>query len=390
MRLLLGIGGGIAAYKAVELARRATQRGFEVRCVLTDAARQFVSATSLQAVCRYPVRDSLWDQAAEAAMGHIELARWAEHVLIAPATANLVARLAHGFANDLLTTLVLASPAPLTLAPAMNQAMWRHPATQQNLAVLRSRNVRIIGPDVGDQACGDVGPGRMVDVDDLIASLSPNGPLTGQRWVVSAGPTFEDIDPVRFVGNRSSGKMGFAIASAAAAMGAGVTLVCGPVTLQTPNGISRIDVRSATQMLDAVLSACKGAHVYVGAAAVADYRPSSVADQKLKKSADVLELRLIKNPDILATVAALPDRPFVVGFAAETRELLEYARRKREAKGADVILANDVSEPVFDHDESALVAIAAQEEQLFPRQSKIDLARSVIQWLMPRIAGSSA
>lgn len=385
MRLLLGISGGIAAYKTVELARRATQRGHSVRCVLTDAARHFVAPTSLQAVTGHPVRDSLWDEAAEAAMGHIELARWAEQILIAPATANLMARLAHGLADDLLTTLVLASAAPLALAPAMNQQMWRHPATQDNLRALRARGVRILGPGIGDQACGDVGPGRMLEPEEILLALLPQQALTGQHWVVSAGPTFEDIDPVRFIGNRSSGKMGFAIAQAAAEAGGRVTLVSGPVALETPAGVDRTDVRSAAQMADAVLSACTECDVYVGAAAVADFRPVAIAKQKIKKTSDSLELKLVRNPDILASVALLPARPFVVGFAAETERMLEHARDKRLAKGADVILANDVSNGVFDHKDNALIAISADGERRFDRQPKLQLARAVVEWLAPQV-----
>ncbi len=385
MRLLLGISGGIAAYKTVELARRATQRGHSVRCVLTDAARQFVAPTSLQAVTGHPVRDSLWDEAAEAAMGHIELARWAEQILIAPATASLMARLAHGLADDLLTTLVLASAAPLALAPAMNQQMWRHPATQDNLRALRARGVRILGPGIGDQACGDVGPGRMLEPEEILLALRPQQTLTGQHWVVSAGPTFEDIDPVRFIGNRSSGKMGFAIAQAAAEAGARVTLVSGPVALETPAGVERTDVRSAAQMADAVLSACAACDVYVGAAAIADFRPASIAGQKIKKTSDSLELKLVRNPDILTSVALLQARPFVVGFAAETERLLEHARDKRLAKGADVILANDVSNGVFDHEDNALIAISADGERRFDRQPKLQLARAVVEWLAPQV-----
>lgn len=345
-RVLLGVSGGIAAYKAAELVRRLRDAGAQVRVVMTEGSKQFITPLTLQALSGNPVRDSLWDASAEAAMGHIELARWATRVLIAPATADTLARLAHGHADDLLSTLVLASTAPLAVAPAMNQQMWAHPATQSNIALLRGRGVQVFGPGSGDQACGEVGPGRLLEAAQLVAALAgavrATALLAGVRVLITAGPTFEDIDPVRFIGNRSSGKMGFAVAAAAAAMGAEVSLIAGPVALATPAGVNRLDVRSAAQMLTAVMAALPGQDIYIGAAAVADYTPACVADKKIKKTAADMALALDRTTDILATVAASSPRPFVVGFAAETHDLEHYARDKLQRKGLDLIAANQV------------------------------------------------
>lgn len=371
-RILLGVSGGIAAYKAAELLRRLQDAGAEVRVVMTDAARHFVGTATFQALSAHPVRSSLWDEAAEAAMGHIELARWATRVLVAPATANTLRRLAQGQANDLLSTLCLASEAPLIVAPAMNRVMWAHPATQANLATLVSRGVQVVGPGSGGQACGEVGEGRLSEPDEIvaavIASLRPPR-LAGRRILVSAGPTYEDIDPVRFLGNRSSGKMGFAVADAARRMGAEVTLVAGPVSLPTPPGVTRVNVRRAARMREAVLAALPGQDAYIGAAAVADYAPAETLPQKLKKSGDSLTLTLVRTPDILADVAAHPARPrLVVGFAAETSDLETYARDKLHRKGLDLIAANDVSRPGqgFEGDDNAL--------SVFWRDGRRDLA----------------
>jgi len=371
-RILLGVSGGIAAYKAADLVRRLRDAGAEVRVVMTAAALHFVGSTTFQALSGHPVRSSLWDEAAEAAMGHIELARWATRVLVAPASANTIRRLAQGHANDLLSTLCLATEAPLLVAPAMNRVMWAHPATQANVATLRARGVAIVGPGEGDQACGEVGAGRLLEplqiVAAVAASLAPPR-LAGRRILVSAGPTFEDIDPVRFIGNRSSGKMGFAVAAAAAAMGADVTLVAGPVALPTPPGVRRIDVRRAAQMREAVLAALPGQDAYVGAAAVADYAPAETLPQKLKKSGDSLSVTLVRTADILADVAAHPARPpLVVGFAAETQDLEAYARDKLHRKGLDLIAANDVSRPGqgFEGDDNAL--------SVFWREGRHDIA----------------
>ena len=345
-RVLLGVSGGIAAYKAAELVRRLRDAGAQVRVVMTEGAKRFITPLTLQALSGNPVRDSLWDEGAEAAMGHIELARWATRVLIAPATADTLARLAHGHADDLLSTLVLATAAPVVVAPAMNQQMWAHPATQHNVAMLRGRGVQVFGPGSGDQACGEVGPGRLLEPSELVSLLAEqihaNALLAGARVLITAGPTFEDIDPVRFIGNRSSGKMGFAVAAAAAAMGAEVTLIAGPVALPTPANVKRIDVRSAAQMLAAVMAELAGQDIYIGAAAVADYTPACVADKKIKKTAADMAVALDRTTDILATVAATSPRPFVVGFAAETHDLEHYARDKLQRKGLDLIAANQV------------------------------------------------
>ncbi|MBS0575456.1 MAG: bifunctional phosphopantothenoylcysteine decarboxylase/phosphopantothenate--cysteine ligase CoaBC [Proteobacteria bacterium] len=364
-RILLGVCGGIAAYKAAELVRRLREAGAQVQVVMTAAAGHFVGAATFQALSGRPVRDSLWDAAAEAAMGHIELARWATAVLIAPASADVIARLAHGHADDLLATLCLATTAPLTLAPAMNHRMWLHPATQANVATLVARGARVVGPDAGAQACGEFGPGRMAEPAAIVAALvaantpAGDGVLKGQRVLVSAGPTFEDLDPVRYLGNRSSGKMGFAIAAAAAELGAAVTLVAGPVSLATPPGVRRIDVRSARDMHAAVLAALPQ-DLYIGAAAVADFMPAQRAEHKIKKPTDSrdsgLSLELVRTPDILAEVAAHPQRPArVIGFAAETTALATSALDKLQRKRVDAIAANHVGGGCgFDRDDNAL------------------------------------
>jgi phosphopantothenoylcysteine decarboxylase / phosphopantothenate---cysteine ligase len=354
-RLLLGVSGGIAAYKAAEIVRRWRERGGEVRVVMTEAAERFVSATTFQALSGHPVRRSLWDEAAEAAMGHIELARWADRILIAPASADLIARLAHGLADDLLTTLCLASEAPLAIAPAMNRAMWAHPATRANLDLLAARGARVLGPGSGEQACGETGAGRMLEPGEIVDALCDRR-LAGKRVLITAGPTYEDLDPVRFLGNRSSGRMGFAIAAAAAGMGAEVTLVAGPVRLPTPAGVKRIDVRSAEQMRAAVFAALPGQDLFIASAAVADYRPARVAEQKIKKSEGGMSIELVRTPDILAEVAAQSPRPFVVGFAAETENVEAYARGKLERKRLDLIAANRVGDAgcAFDAEDNAL------------------------------------
>ena len=361
VRVLLGMTGGIAAYKAAELVRRLRDAGAEVRVVMTESAGRFVTALTFQALSGNPVRSSLWDEGAEAAMGHIELARWAEEVLIAPASADTIARLAQGRADDLLSTLVLASSAPLSVAPAMNQQMWAHPATRANIDLLRQRGVRVLGPASGSQACGDVGDGRMLEPDDIVQGLlQARGPrpLDGLSVLVSAGPTYEDIDPVRFIGNRSSGRMGFAIAAAAIQAGARVRLVAGPVSLPTPAGAERIDVRSARQMRDAVVACAADSDIFISAAAVGDYRPQTVSPAKLKKSGNALALELVQNPDILAELAAMPAHPFLVGFAAETNDLEHYAREKLERKGLDLIAANQVGEELgFECSENALLLL---------------------------------
>jgi phosphopantothenoylcysteine decarboxylase/phosphopantothenate--cysteine ligase len=385
-RVLLGVSAGIAAYKSVELARRLRERDCEVRVVLTEGARRFVGAASFQAVTGRPVRSSLWDEAAEAAMGHIELARWAELVLVAPATADLMARLAHGLADDLLTTLCLVSEAPLVLAPAMNRSMWSHPATRANAELLASRGVRLLGPAVGDQACGEVGPGRMLEVVELLALLDAPQPLAGLRVLVSAGPTYEDIDPVRFIGNRSSGRMGFEIAAAAHAMGAQVTLIAGPVALATPSAVARIDVRSAREMLAAVLAHAPAHDIFISAAAVADYAPREVASGKIKKGPETMALELVANPDVLATLSAQPSRPFLVGFAAETERVRENALGKLERKRLDMVAANEVgrSGTGFDCEDNALLVLWPGGEATIERASKAGVARRLLELVATR------
>lgn len=380
MRLILGVSGGVAAYKSVELVRRLRERGAEVQVVMTRSARRFVGEATFQAVSGRPVRSTLWDASAEAAMGHIELARWASRVLIAPASANTLARLALGLADDLLGTLCLASSAPLAVAPAMNQQMWAHPAVQAHLRTLAERGVLVLGPASGAQACGDIGPGRMLEPDQIIEALAGTGTaLAGWRFVVSAGPTLEDLDPVRFLGNRSSGRMGFAIAAEAAAQGAEVTLIAGPVHLATPAGCRRIDVRSALEMRAAVLAEAPAADVYIGAAAVADYRPATVSDEKIKKSGESTTIELVRNPDIIAELANQPQRPFLVGFAAETRDVLAYARGKLEAKGLDLVCANRVGGGLaFDQSDNQLTVVGHGIERELGHTSKAELARRLL------------
>ena len=388
-RILIGVTGGIAAYKVCELVRRLRDLEAEVRVVMTEGATHFVTPTTFQALSGQPVRVSLWDEQGEAAMGHIELAKWAERVLIAPASADTIARLAHGFANDLLSTVVLATAAPVYVAPAMNQQMWAHPAVQANIGTLRVRGVGILGPADGDQACGDIGSGRMLEPHDLrdrlVASFGSQA-LHGRHVVVSAGPTYEDIDPVRFIGNRSSGRMGFAVAAAARDAGAEVTLVAGPVSLPTPPGVTRIDVRSARQMHDAVLAACQRSDIYVGAAAVGDYRPAGTADHKLKKvDGSPLHLELTENPDIIAALAAQPGHPFLVGFAAETHELASYAQDKLRRKGLDMIAAHEVGAGKgFEVAENALHLDWPGGDLVLPTRPKTELARQLIEHIAER------
>jgi phosphopantothenoylcysteine decarboxylase/phosphopantothenate--cysteine ligase len=397
MNILLGISGGIAAYKAAELTRLLKKQGAQVRVVMTPAAQEFITPLTLQALSGEPVHTELLNPAAEAAMGHIELARWADAIVIAPASADVLARLSAGMANDLLTTLCLASSAPLFLAPAMNQAMWRHPATQANCKQLQARGAYLLGPAEGEQACGDTGPGRMWEPTAIVEHLAqwvsarqdlPN--LTGQHWLITAGPTREALDPVRYLTNHSSGKMGYALADAAARAGARVTLVSGPTALAAPQAVQRIDVQSALEMLAACDEVLPGVDVVVAAAAVADYRPAEVAGQKIKKSADSLSLALVKNPDILAHLASrlrgLKPRCFVMGFAAETEHLHSHAQAKLQAKGLDAIAANDVALPGlgFNSDNNALLLIDRQGSTTLNPRSKGKLAEAVVAWVAER------
>jgi phosphopantothenoylcysteine decarboxylase/phosphopantothenate--cysteine ligase len=395
-RILIGVTGGIAAYKICELVRRLRDLDAEVRVVMTEGATHFVTPTTFQALSGQPVRVSLWDEAGEAAMGHIELAKWAERVLIAPASADTIARLAHGFADDLLSTVVLATAAPVYIAPAMNQQMWANLAVQANVGTLRVRGVEILGPADGDQACGDIGSGRMLEpheLRDILVASFGDQPLRGRRVLVSAGPTYEDIDPVRFIGNRSSGRMGFAVAAAARDAGAEVTLVAGPVSLPTPAGVNRIDVRSARQMQEAVLEAATHTDIYIGAAAVGDYRPAATADHKLKKTDGApLRLELAENPDIIASLAGLPNRPFLVGFAAETKELATYAQEKLQRKGIDMIAANEVGPGRgFEVAENALQLYWRDGGAALPQAPKTELARQLVTLVAQRfLAGIGA
>ena len=394
--VLLCVGGGIAAYKSLELVRRLRDAGAQVQVAMTAGAQQFVTPLSFQALSGHPTRTTLWDSAAEASMGHIELARWADRIVIAPATADLLARLAHGFADDLVTTLCLATTAPITVAPAMNHRMWLHPATQANLATLRGRGVQVVGPEDGPLAEGESGPGRLSEPEAILASLAAatdvppattDAALTGLRVVVSAGPTYEDLDPVRYLGNRSSGKMGFAVADSARRRGADVVLVSGPVHLPTPAGVKRVDVRSAAQMREAVFAAFP-ADIYIGAAAVADYTPRTPATNKIKKSNESLALDLVRTPDILSEVAAQTQGlKLVVGFAAETENVAGYARGKLVAKHLDLIVANrvGVADGGFESDQNAMTAYWNDGERVFSPGAKTRLADELIDLIVERL-----
>lgn len=390
-RILLGISGGIAAYKCAELTRRLIERGADVRVVMTTAAKEFITPLTMQAVSGHPVADSLLDPAAEASMGHIELAKWADIVLIAPATADLIARMAAGMGNDLLSTLVLATDSPIAVSPAMNQQMYANLATQENIATLTRRGVNIWGPAAGQQACGDVGMGRMLEPMDLVHRceafflLTAGEPkrLKGTSVLITAGPTREAIDPVRYISNHSSGKMGYAIADAAAQLGAKVTLVSGPVSLNAPSHVDRISIDSAEQMHLAVMEHAQSHDIFIACAAVADFRPSHIAEQKLKKTSDEdgMTITMIKNPDIVASVAALTEqRPFTVGFAAETQEVEKYARAKLERKNLDMICANDVSiqGQGFNSDDNALHLYWKDGNKALPLTAKSELGKAIM------------
>ena len=383
--ILLGVTGGIAAYKSADLVRRLRERGAEVQVVMTDGAREFVTPMTFQALSGRPVRTDLWDPTAEASMGHIELARWADLVLIAPATADFLARLAGGRADDLLATTCLATAAPIALAPAMNQQMWANPATQANVSLLKARGVHVFGPGIGDQACGEVGAGRMLEPTELAAladsALVPAGVLSGCRVLITAGPTREPIDPVRFISNRSSGKMGFAVAQAAREAGAEVVMICGPVSLATPPGVRRVDVESAADMLAAVEAEVRPDDIFISTAAVADYRPAQAATQKIKKTEESLALQMARTTDIIGTLAAGPSRPaFVVGFAAETDTVEQNARSKMLRKNLDMIAANEVGHAkVFDCADNELIVLWRGGRRLLPRNAKTQLARELIE-----------
>ncbi|MBM4232675.1 MAG: bifunctional phosphopantothenoylcysteine decarboxylase/phosphopantothenate--cysteine ligase CoaBC [Gammaproteobacteria bacterium] len=411
-RILLGVSGGIAAYKSPDLVRRLRERGAEVQVVMTPGAQRFVTPTTFQAVSGREVRAELWDAAAEASMGHIELARWADLALVAPATADFLARVAAGRADDLLTTLILATESPVALAPTMNRIMWDKPVTQHNVATLRRHGVHLLGPEVGSQGCGKIGSGRMLEpaeiaeaASTLLADRPPRAvtlrvvaaakdeprPLAGLSVLITAGPTREPIDPVRYITNRSSGKMGFAVAAAAHAAGAEVVLVAGPVSSPTPEGVRRIDDETATEMASAVEREATGLDVLVGTAPVADYRPATRSSRKLKKTMERIDLPLERTADILAAVAARADRPFVVGFAAETHDVEQYARSKLLANKLDLIAANEVGEgKVFDRDDNTLVLLWANGWLELGPASKDEVARRLLEIIGWRLADSRA
>ncbi len=381
-RILLGITGGIAAYKCAELTRLFIKAGAEVRVVMTQSATEFITPLTLQALSGNRVHLDLLDPEAEAAMGHIELARWADLVLVAPATANSIARITHGEADDILTTLVLATPAPIAIAPAMNQGMWSDAQTQANIAALAARGYTLIGPGSGEQACGDVGLGRLSEPDEIVtacAALFDTGALAGRHVVITGGPTREALDPVRYISNHSSGKMAYALAAEAAAAGARVTLISGPVTLATPDRVTRVDVVSAQDMLAATLEVVGSSDVFIGVAAVADYRPAQIAEQKIKKAGDEMTLSLVKNPDIIAEVARLAQRPtLVVGFAAETEDVVANGQGKLKAKNLDLLFANQATD-TFNSDSVAITAVDAAGVREFPAGNKQLVARKMLQ-----------
>ncbi|MGL9733942.1 MAG: bifunctional phosphopantothenoylcysteine decarboxylase/phosphopantothenate--cysteine ligase CoaBC [Symbiopectobacterium sp.] len=390
-KVVLGISGGIAAYKCPEIVRCLRDRGAEVRVVMTPAAKAFITPLTLQAVSGYLVSDDLLDPAAEASMGHIELGKWADLVILMPATADVIARLAAGMANDLLTTLCLATAAPVAIAPAMNQQMYRATPTQDNLATLARRGGLVWGPDSGSQACGDMGPGRMIDPSAIVelaeGYFTRVNDLQHLNIMITAGPTREELDPVRFITNHSSGKMGFAIAQAAAERGAHVTLVAGPVSLPTPVGVRRIDVTSALDMQQAVMSHAAQQQIVIGCAAVADYRAKQIAKDKIKKQGDEISITLVKNPDIIAGVAAISaSRPFVVGFAAEVQNVEEYARQKLTRKNLDLICANDVSlsRQGFNSDTNALQLFWPEGDTRLPLCEKRLLGQHLIDEIVRR------
>ena len=390
IRIVLGVSGGIAAYKTPELVRRLKDRGADVQVVMTRSAHEFVTETSLQAVSGRQVRENLWDREAEAAMGHIELARWADLVLIVPATAEIMSRLASGGAGDLLSTLCLATEAPVAIAPAMNHVMWSNPAVQENRRTLKQRGMRILGPASGDQVCGESGSGRMLEPDDIVSAVMspsavPDTPLAGRTVMITAGPTHEPIDPVRFMSNRSSGKMGYALAAAVREAGADVILVSGPVIIPRPSYVDVVDVESAEEMYGAVHERVGEADIFIGVAAVSDYRSENIEAEKIKKSGDGLSLDLIQSRDILASVAALEERPFTVGFAAETEKLREHALAKMKRKRLDMIVANLVGrDKAFQSDRNAVEVFWPGDMQLLPEADKHSLARGIVELIVQR------
>ncbi|MBB1290194.1 bifunctional phosphopantothenoylcysteine decarboxylase/phosphopantothenate--cysteine ligase CoaBC [Pseudoalteromonas sp. SR43-6] len=386
-KIVLGITGGIAAYKCAELVRRLKDAGCEVKVVMTESAKHFITPLTMQAVSGETVSDSLLDPSAEASMGHIEFAKWADLILVAPATCNIIAKMAAGIADDLLTTLLLATPAKVAVAPAMNQQMYAHAATQANLATLKARNVLLWGPGKGEQACGDIGAGRMLEPHELVALCTAKEQpqlLAGKTITITAGPTREPLDPVRFISNHSSGKMGYALAEAALQFGAKVNLISGPVTIKAPTGVNLINIESAEELLTESLTYAPQSDAFIGCAAVADYRAANIATQKMKKQGDELTLTLTKNPDVIAAIANLTqNRPYTVGFAAETQNVESYAKGKLQNKNLDMICANDVSKSGlgFNSDHNALTLYWHNEQLELPTTSKIEIARKVIEQL---------
>lgn len=382
-RILLGVTGGIAAYKSAELVRLLKTLGAKVRVVMTEGAQNFITPLTLQTLSGQRVYETQWDVETENAMSHIDLARWAELILVAPATAHFIAKLAAGLADDLLTTLCLATSAPVAVAPAMNQQMWQNPATQANIKLLQARNIKIFGPGCGDQACGEIGPGRLLEPQQLVdevAHLYSPPLLVGKRVVITAGPTQEAIDPVRYLSNHSSGKMGYAIAKAVADAGAEVILISGPTALTCSARIHRINVVSTEQMLTTVLSEVKACDIFISTAAVCDYRVNQPSRQKIKKQTDSIQLELIRNPDIVAAVSQLNPRPFIVGFAAETENLIEHAKQKLVSKKLDMIVANLVGpNQGFQVDDNELTVITSQQMHKFEYAPKQQLARRLVQ-----------
>ena len=390
--ILLGVTGGIAAYKSAEIVRHLKKSGASVRVVMTRSAEEFITPLTLQALSGNRVSTELLDAEAEAAMGHIELAKWADGILIAPATANTIARLSSGRGDDLLSTVTLAFDGPISIAPAMNQAMWRDERTQENLNKLINNNFGICGPGSGEQACGDIGLGRMLEpleILDMFSSSFDKGIMLGKRILITAGPTQEPIDPVRFITNRSSGKMGYALAEAAIESGAQVTLISGPVNIEPPSNCNHVAIKTAKEMYESVMHHIKGADVYIGTAAVSDYSPVHINESKIKKdgrnAAMVLELK--ENQDILKSVSELEERPYVVGFAAETDNLIENAKKKLNNKNLDLIVANDVSDKEigFDSDENEVTLITHEEKQLIQKQNKRKISKNIIEFISGRI-----
>ena len=390
--VLLGVTGGIAAYKSAEIVRYLKKSGSSVRVVMTESAKEFITPLTLQALSGNRVSSELLDAEAEAAMGHIELAKWADGILIAPTTANSLARLASGRADDLLSSITLAFDGPISLAPAMNQAMWSDKRTQENLDSLISKGFKVCGPGSGEQACGDIGLGRMlepIEILELFSSSFTQGAMSGKNVLITAGPTQEPIDPVRFITNKSSGKMGYSLAEAAIESGARVTLISGPVNLENPPNCHKVSVETAKEMHEAVMHHIKGKDVYIGTAAVSDYSPAEVKNSKIKKDGNrsPLNLKLKENTDILKSVSGLEERPYVVGFAAETDGLIENAENKLKNKGLNLIVANDVSneEIGFDSDENEVTLITKTDQQLIPRQSKKKISKKIVEFISRRI-----